>query len=71
MKRDPSPGRLSTQTDPFIRSQKRDTRANPSPVPPYFLVVVTSACVNASKTFCVCSVVMPTPVSVTVNSMNS
>ena len=46
VKRDPSPGRLSTDTVPPISSQKRDTRASPSPVPPYFRVVVTSACVN-------------------------
>ena len=49
--RDPSPGRLSTDTVPPIRSQKRDTMARPSPVPPYLRVVVTSACVKGSNTF--------------------
>ena len=39
--RDPSPGRLSTQTLPPIRSQKRETMASPRPVPPYLRVVVT------------------------------
>ena len=43
--------------------------ASPSPVPPYFRVVVTSAWVNGSKTLETCSTVMPTPVSVTTNSM--
>ena len=51
MKRDPSPGRLSTETVPPISSQKRDTIARPRPVPPYLRVVVTSACVNGSKIF--------------------
>ena len=43
--------------------------ASPSPVPPYYRVVVTSAWVNGSKTLETCSTVMPTPVSVTTNSM--
>src|SRR5688572_2971156 len=68
VKREPWSGTLWTVTEPFINSQKRDTRARPSPVPPYLRVVVTSACVKASKIFSVCATVIPMPVSVTVNS---
>src|SRR5215471_16571007 len=70
MNRDPCPGSLSTATLPPIRLQKRATIARPRPVPPYFRVVLTSACVNGSKIFPVCSRVMPVPVSVTANSTN-
>src|SRR5688500_7700758 len=69
VKHDPVPRRLVTDTDPPIRSQYLETIASPSPVPPYFRVVVTSACVNGSKTFLLCSGVMPTTVSVIANSM--
>ena len=49
VKREPTPGSLSTETRPPISWQKRDTMARPRPVPPYLRVVVTSACVNGSK----------------------
>src|SRR5216683_633498 len=45
--------------------------ASPSPVPPYFRVVETSACWNAWKRFWSWAGVMPTPVSDTRNDTQS
>ena len=41
----------------------------PSPVPPYFRLVVPSACWNASKMTASFSAAMPMPVSITAKAM--
>jgi hypothetical protein len=63
----PLPGSLSTQISPPIISTRRLDMVNPSPVPPYFLVVELSAWLKAWKSFPFCSSVSPIPVSRTEN----
>ena len=50
-KREPSPGRLSTEIVRPSAHRIASTMASPRPVPPYLRVVVTSAWVNGSKIF--------------------
>jgi len=59
----PSPTTLSIVMSPPIIWQNFFEMARPNPVPPYFRVVDESAWVNSSKTFSICSGVMPIPVS--------
>ena len=59
----PTPTVDSTQISPFIRPAIRLQMDRPKPVPPYFLVVVPSACLNASKIVANLFSGMPMPVS--------
>src|SRR6185436_2853911 len=70
VKHDPRSGKLSTEISPPISRQKRDTIARPRPVPPYLRVVVTSAWLKGSKILADCSSVIPTPLSVTANTID-
>jgi len=65
VKVEPSPGLLVTVTLPPSNWQKFRVIANPSPVPPYFLVVEASAWLNAWNSRPSCCSVMPMPVSET------
>ena len=48
----PTPRSLSTPISPPIISVSRFEMESPRPVPPYWRVVVVSACVNAWKRLC-------------------
>ena len=63
----PLPYSLSTHIFPFISSTNFLDITRPSPVPPYFLVVLPSACENDLKSLACCSLVSPIPVSFTSN----
>ena len=58
---DPSPGVLTTVMSPPSNWQNMRLMANPSPVPPYFLVVESSACENAWNRRPTCTGVIPIP----------
>ena len=60
---EPCPGTLSTLICPPIISVNCLVIGNPSPVPPYFVVVSSSAWVNSSNTLMTCCSFMPIPVS--------
>ena len=67
----PRPASLSTVTSPPIIRQSRRLSARPRPVPPYLRVVAASAWEKASKSRASCSGVMPMPVSLTRNTIQS
>ncbi len=64
----PFPGALASRISPPSSRAISRLMASPSPVPPYFRLVLPSACWNASKMSCCLSAVMPMPVSVTDNA---
>ncbi len=64
----PPPTSLRTVISPSSRRASSRLMDRPSPVPPYFLAVLPSACWKASKISCSLSAGMPTPVSVTENA---
>ena len=63
----PSPSSLSSFKLPPIKATNLAEIAKPSPVPPNFLLVLTSACENASNIFSCCSSLIPIPESSTEN----
>ena len=67
----PFPETLSTQILPPIISTRRLLIDNPSPVPPYFLVVDVSAWLNDLNNLDVCSSERPIPVSRTANLIST
>ena len=64
---EPRPASLATVMSPPMSRQNFWLMARPRPVPPYFLVVETSACSKAWKSLASCAGVMPMPVSRTRN----
>src|SRR5262249_28664714 len=71
VKVEPWPAALSTVMSPPIIWQNSLLIARPSPLPPYWLAVALSACENAWNSLAICSGVMPIPVSVTLNVIQS
>src|SRR3977135_2233100 len=63
VKTDPLPYSLSTISSPPIKRQNLRLSAKPSPVPPYFLEIDTSAWVKAWNNLETCSGVIPIPES--------
>ncbi len=61
----PLPGELTRRISPPRSREISRLIASPSPVPPYFRLVLPSACWNASKMICCLSGGMPMPVSET------
>ena len=61
----PFPGELTRRISPPSSREISRLIASPSPVPPYFRLVLPSACWNASKMICCLSGGMPMPVSLT------
>src|SRR5579859_328054 len=62
---EPCPRTLSTVISPPINLASLLEIANPSPVPPYFLVVEESNCVNTTNSLEIASFSIPMPVSLT------
>ena len=67
----PCPGTLSTRISPPSRRAISRLMDRPSPVPPYFRLVVPSACWNASKMSYCFSFGIPIPVSLTSKAITS
>ena len=63
----PLPGSLLTTISPPIFLTISRQIANPNPVPPYWRVVLPSACWNFSKMAACLSLATPIPVSITEN----
>src|SRR5204862_354663 len=64
----PRPTVLCSRISPPSKRASSRLIESPSPVPPYFRLVVPSACWNASKMMRCLSCAMPIPVSVTENA---
>ena len=67
----PTPGSLVSRISPPSSRAISRLIERPSPVPPYFRLVVPSACWKASKMMRCLSAGIPTPVSATRNAITA